>query len=121
MARLDIKSEILAEGVHVIRPSGKLDVFSFVELRNYFNSLNYREKVLKLVVDLSGLECVTSSGWSMLLSSRKLLRLSGGELSICGLRPEMMRVYDSMKIQNLLPSSVTANGAIDLLNPKVLS
>jgi anti-anti-sigma factor len=53
---------------------------------------------------LSQVDFIASSGWSVLLARRKLSKLSGGELLICGMNADMERVYRSMRISTLLPS-----------------
>jgi anti-anti-sigma factor len=116
MARLEISEEIIGGNIHVLSPKGKLDVFSFVELRAHFEDLSQRDKKALVVVDLSGVEYVASSGWSVLLSRRKLVKLAGGDLSVCGMSDEIKRVYESMKIQKLLPSAPSAAAAAKLLD-----
>jgi len=115
MARIEISSEVLADGIHVVKPAGKLDVFSFGELKQFFDTLSSATKEIRIVVDLSAVEYVASSGWSVLLSRRRILKLSGGDLTICGLSEEAKRVYDSMKIHTILPVANTPVEAARLM------
>jgi anti-anti-sigma factor len=115
MARIEIVSEMLDGGIHVVKTSGKLDVFSYLELKQFLETLGTATPDLKVVVDLSATEYIASSGWSVLLSRRKGLKLSGGNLSICGLSDETKRVYDSMRISTILPSAATVHEAVRLL------
>jgi anti-anti-sigma factor len=115
MARIEIVLEKLDGGIHVVKTSGKLDVFSYLELKQFLETLGTATPDLKVVVDLSATEYIASSGWSVLLSRRKGLKLSGGDLSICGLSDETRRVYDSMRIQTILPSANSVKEAALLL------
>ena len=70
-----------------------------------------------MVVNLSGVEFVASSGWSVLLARRKMSKLAGGELIVHGLNEEPRRVYTSMKIGDLLPLAGDENEAFEMLGP----
>jgi anti-anti-sigma factor len=115
MARIEINSEILPDGTRVIKPVGKLDVFTFVELKKYFEDLCAGATALMVVVDLSAVVYIASSGWSVLLSRRQALRRLGGDLSIFGLSADLLRVYESMKIHQMLPAADDLSGASKLL------
>jgi anti-anti-sigma factor len=116
VARLEITQELLAkEGVRLVRPVGKLDVFSFGDLKVFFEALRGQDKAAKVVVDMSRADYVASSGWSVLMGWRKLMRLGGGTLALCGQRPEVRRVYDSMKISKLLPTFEDVAAAAEAL------
>jgi anti-anti-sigma factor len=115
MARLEISSQIMTDGTRVIKPSGQLDVFTFVELKRYFEELCAQAKDLLVVVDLSAVAYIASSGWTVLLSRRQALRRLGGDLSIFGLRDDIKRVYESMKIHKMLPAAENMTEAAKLL------
>ena len=116
MNRIDITSETLSDGTKVIKPVGKLDVFTFVELKKYFEELCAPAAVIMVVVDLSAVVYIASSGWSVLLSRRQAIRRLGGDLSIYGLNGDLKRVYDSMKITKMLPAADSLGDATKLLN-----
>lgn len=94
-----------------LRLSGKLDVFSFVQLKKHLEGVSAQDPAAKLAVDLSGVEYIASSGWSVLLARRKLGKLAGGDLVVCGMSAELKRVYDSMRIVNLLPAEADLKAA----------
>lgn len=98
-----------------LRLSGKLDVFSFVKLKKFLEGVSAQDPAAKLAVDLGKVEYIASSGWSVLLARRKLGKLTGGDLVICGLNAELKRVYDSMRISPLLPVAPDLDAACALL------
>lgn len=113
---MQIEHELVSGGtVHLVRPIGKLDVFTFVELKVFLEKLSESDKAAKAVVDMSRAEYVASSGWSVLLGRRKLMRLGGGDLVVFGLNAEVLRVYQSMKVGKVLPSAEDLPGALALL------
>lgn len=116
MARLDIEHEKIADGaMTLVHLKGKLDVFTFNELKAFFDGLRKEDKAAKIVVDMSAADYVASSGWSVLLGWRKMLRLGGGSLVLCGLRAETKRVYDVMRIDKLLPACADQAAAVKWL------
>jgi anti-anti-sigma factor len=86
-----------------VRLSGKLDIFSFTKLKKHLEGISAEDKTARVAVDISKITYIASSGWSVLMARRKLGRLAGGELLLCGMPPELKRVYDSMRIAPLLP------------------
>lgn len=102
-----------------VKLAGKLDVFSFVKLKKHLEGLSAGDPKALIAVDLGGVEYIASSGWSVLLARRKLGRLAGGDLVVCGLSAELKRVYDSMRITPLLPAFPDLDSACaKLLEPK---
>ena len=99
----------------MVKPMGQLDVFTFVEFKKYFEELCAQAKDIWVVVDLSAVEYIASSGWSVLLSRRLAFKRLGGNLSIFGLKDDIRRVYDSMKIHKMLPAAENIADATKLL------
>jgi len=92
------------KGILIVKLSGKLDVFSFAELKGYFDKLYEEQPGARVVCDVSGVGYIASSGWSVLLARRKMAKRDDGELVLSGMDGDIRRVYESMKIQKLLPS-----------------
>ena len=114
--RIEISEELLDGGVQLVKPAGKLDVFTFIELKKYFEELCARQpQGLRVVVDLSAVEYIASSGWSVLLSRRQAIQRQDGDLSIHGMNENLQRVYDSMRIDRMLPSAPSRSEAVGLL------
>ncbi|HOT03937.1 MAG TPA: STAS domain-containing protein [Methanolinea sp.] len=57
----------------------------------------------QLVVDLSGLEYISSAGLRVLLSGLKRLKSSGGMLKLTALAPEIQKVFDIAGFNRLFP------------------
>jgi anti-sigma B factor antagonist len=117
MSRIVIKADQRPDGTRVVAPVGKLDVFSFMDLKRYFEELSSSNSSVMAVVDLSGVEYIASSGWSVLLSRRSAFRRQGGDLAICGMSDNLKRVYDTMKIDEMLPAADKLDEAVKLLSP----
>jgi anti-sigma B factor antagonist len=122
VARLDIGHVKIDNGSKdLVSPKGKLDVFSYGDLKAFFEALRKENRSSRIVVDMSGADYVASSGWSVLLGWRRLMRLGGGSLVLSGMKPEVQRVYESMKIGKLLPSLVDNDAAVQHLNEEPIT
>lgn len=110
-----IQTELMPTGVRMLKLAGTLEVFTFVEFKKTFDDLVAVGKDIQVVVDLSKVTYIASSGWSVLLSRRKMLKIGGGDLTVFGLHPDIKRVYDSMRIGKRLPLGADADAAIKLL------
>lgn len=115
---MEIHTEVMAGGVRIVKPVGKLDVFTFTQLKKYFEELYQQasSSSLQVIVDLSAVVYIASSGWSVLLSRRQALRRAGGDMSIFGLSEDIRRVYESMRISKMLPAAGSAAEAASILD-----
>lgn len=113
--RIEISSEDLPDGVVIVRPVGKLDVFTFTELKKFIAEVCTAKPAVRMVVDLEQVEYIASSGWSVLLSRRQGIKREGGNLTVFGMSENLLRVYESMKIDKMLPSAPDQPGAIELV------
>ena len=119
MKRIEITEEKLEGGIQLVKPVGKLDVFTFIDFKKYFEELCARvPDGLKVLVDLTDVEYIASSGWSVLLSRRQAIQRLNGDLGICGMNENLRRVYDSMKIDKMLPSSASRSQALQQLQAR---
>ncbi len=113
--RIEISSESRPEGVVIIKPVGKLDVFTFTELKKFIAEVCAANPAVRMVVDLEQVEYIASSGWSVLLSRRQSIKREGGNLNVYGMSENLLRVYESMKIDKMLPSAPDQASAIALV------
>ena len=112
--RIEISSEDLPDGVVIVRPVGKLDVFTFTELKKFIAEVCTAKPAVRMVVDLEQVEYIASSGWAVLLSQSRMLRRAGGKMVLANMKDEIRGVYEVMNVESLLPC------AADAANVKVL-
>jgi stage II sporulation protein AA (anti-sigma F factor antagonist) len=88
-----IPSEKTKGKVLVLKPEGRLD-------SNTINAAEadmfaYLEKgEIRIVLDLSNLDYISSSGLRLVLMMGKRLSLKGGKLALCGLKPQIREVFE---------------------------
>ena len=77
-------------GVSILKVSGYLDTTTAGELENALYGLLDRN-LFKIVVDLSGVNYISSAGWGIFIGEIKRIRNHGGDLKLSGMiggRPE---------------------------------
>jgi anti-sigma B factor antagonist len=52
----------------------------------------------KLVIDLSGVACVDSSGLGSLVAAMKRARAAGGDLRLCGLQDNVRSIFEMTRL-----------------------
>jgi len=57
-----------------------------------------REEAIKVVVDLSRLEYMSSVGYGPLISLRTSIRNAGGRLVLCGLSPVIQQMFEATRL-----------------------
>ena len=98
---MEIKQEELS-GVSVLYLSGRLNVTTTVELETAFDGLLKSDKA-KVLVDCRDLEYISSAGLRVLLAAAKSFRKVGGEVSLCGLKPNVKQVFEISGFTTIFP------------------
>jgi anti-sigma B factor antagonist len=102
-----------AEGeVTVLKLDGVVDTVSCVQLRSVLNDLVDRGKS-KLVIDMSNVEYVSSSGWGVFSSRIKETRESGGDIKIFGMDREVDNIFHLLGFDVIMRSFSILSEAID--------
>lgn len=99
-------------GAVVLRPEGRLNMVVAPELREQLHSL-VRSGNTKLVVDLSGVDSIDSSGLGALISGLKVARQSGGDLRIAAPGEQATAVLELTNLNRVLKSYESADSAFD--------
>lgn len=91
--------------------SGRMDALSAGEFETECDArLAAGEK--RLVVDLSGLEYISSAGLRSILASAKKIKAQGGELAFCALAGIVAEVFAVSGFAKLLPVFPTREEAL---------
>jgi anti-anti-sigma factor len=101
-----------AAGVLVVSPTGRLNMVAAPDLREQLHSL-VREGNSRLVVDLSGVDSIDSSGLGALISGLKVARQAGGDLRIAAPGEQAVAVLELTNLNRVLKSYDHADSAFD--------
>jgi len=80
------------DGVIIVAPQGRMDAVTAASLEKTLQTQIAQGNV-RLVVDLSQVEYVSSAGVHALVGAMREARQHGGDVRIAGTRPEVHRVF----------------------------
>ena len=98
-------------GVSVLKVSGYLDTTTASELENALYGL-LDKKQFKLVIDLSGVNYISSAGWGIFIGEIKEIRHKGGDIKLCGMRGDVYEVFQLLEFNSILEAYETISEAI---------
>jgi anti-sigma B factor antagonist len=84
----------------VLRIEGSLDAVSTPEIRPLIDAL-INEKRPMVIVDLSSLRLIDSSGVGAIVSLYKRLRLQGGDVTVRGLRDQPLAIFRLLRLDRI--------------------
>jgi anti-anti-sigma factor len=91
---------------------GVIDTVSSVKLRSVLDNLVDRGSI-KLVVDMSKVEYVSSSGWGVFASRIKDIRVAGGDIKIFGMDQEVDSVFHMLGFDSIMGAFGVLSEAIE--------
>lgn len=96
----------------MVRPEGRLDMVAAPGLREQLQTL-VRGGDTRLVVDLSGVDALDSSGLGALISGLKAARQSGGDLLIVAPGEQARAVLELTNLDRVLKTVASGDSAFD--------
>ncbi len=87
---------------------GRLDVFTYMGLSKRLNEEIESNPGLNVILELSGVLFVASSGWSVMLATRTRLKRLESRLVLAGMNEDLTRIHSAMKMPGLVPAYPTA-------------
>ena len=110
MSQLDQRT--MESGVVVVTPTGRLNMTAARMLREELHAL-VESGGNRVVVDLSGVEFIDSSGLGALLSGLKAARQAGGDLRIAAPNRQAITVLELTNLNRVLRVQPSPEGAFD--------
>ena len=105
-------------GVSILRVSGYVDTTTSPDLERRLQAL-LREKRYHIVVDLAGVEYISSAGWGIFISEIREIREQGGDLKLAGMVPDVREVFDLLEFENILQAYSDSELAVGSFGPIV--
>ena len=85
----------------VITVHGFLDATTSGDLEREFQRI-LRSRCFRIIVDLAGVNYISSAGWGIFLSEIRHIRQQGGDLCLVGMKPEVLEVYELLEFHAVL-------------------
>ncbi len=101
-----------SSGAVVLRPEGRLNMVAAPDLREQLHGLVSAGHA-RLVVDLSAVETIDSSGLGALISGLKAARQGGGDLRISAPSEQAMAVLELTNLNRVLKVADSPDSAFD--------
>ena len=84
-----------------IRVDGVIDTLTSSELEEVIDSIIKRNRY-KLIIDLAGVEYISSAGWGIFISHIKEVRDNGGDIILANMVPDVYEIYELLEFDNIL-------------------
>ena len=70
------------------------------------------DQCYQIVVDLSGVNYISSAGWGIFISEIKRVRLNGGDIKLATMAPGVREVFELLEFNNILKPFQTKEDAL---------
>jgi len=111
---MKIKEECI-DGITVVALIGRFDAASAPEVEDHFQELISRCPA-RLLVDLSGVEYISSGGLRVIIMLAKAVGKVKGELRLCALNPFVTEVFQLTNLYKKYLTSKTREDALAAFN-----
>ena len=102
--------------VTVVLPIGRIDTLAATELDQALQG-SLSENTYNIVVDLSGVEYISSAGLRVLAAVQVKSKAEGGDMKLSGLNERVSRVFNIIGFDLLMSIHDTADAAIANFSP----
>lgn len=100
----DIKISLEAAnggGLSILRVDGVVDTMTASELEKVMNSL-LSQKQYRIVVDLGGVDYISSAGWGIFVSNIREVRANRGDIKLARMMPSVYEVFELLEFDSIL-------------------
>jgi len=98
--------------VSEVRIDGVIDTLTAGELEEVIDSLVKRQRY-NIVVDLAGVDYISSAGWGIFISHIKDLRMNGGDIKLANMIPNVYEIYELLEFDKILQAYNSVDEARD--------
>ena len=123
MSLLRIDTTPPANGVQRVAIGGRLDTHTYAELDQTLAPLLANPAITSLVLDLAGLDYISSAGIRSVFKARKALSARAGKVLVVNPQPQIQKVFDMVKavpLGDIFTSAAEADAYLDAMQRKIL-
>jgi stage II sporulation protein AA (anti-sigma F factor antagonist) len=107
----------MADDIQVVRPQGRLDSASSPAFeKDLIGNIDGGSRLM--VLDLSGLQYISSAGLRVLLLAAKRMKSGGGRLALCSLSRQISEVFEISGFNSILDIYPSYDDAVTGLSAK---
>ncbi len=89
--------------VSVVRVDGVIDTMTATELEKVMNSL-LDQKRYNIVIDLGGVDYISSAGWGIFISNIREIRQNEGDIKLARMVPNVHEIFELLEFDSILHS-----------------
>jgi anti-sigma B factor antagonist len=97
---VNIYFEARADQVYCIAPQGRLDAVTVPALEAALDQ-HLAANHVRIVLDMTGVTYLSSSGLRAMLRARKAAQMSGGDVVLCGMTPRVHEIFEMIGFTSL--------------------
>jgi anti-sigma B factor antagonist len=97
--------------VRIIKCKGYIDTTTSSMLETALAEV-LRDKKYKILIDLEGVDYISSAGWGIFISEIKNIRKNKGDLKLVAMKPEVMEIFELLDFTNILEYFKSTDEAI---------
>lgn len=101
----DIKISLDTSGpkgeISVVRVDGVIDTMTATDLEKVMNSLMERRRY-NIVVDLGGVDYISSAGWGIFISNIREIRQNAGDIKLARMIPNVYEIFELLEFDSIL-------------------
>ncbi|KAF1694924.1 STAS domain-containing protein [Pseudoxanthomonas koreensis] len=121
----NLRTEIAppSSGRQRVAIGGRLDTHTYAELDQALAPLLANNAVTSLVLDLAGLDYISSAGIRSVFKARKALSARGGKVLVVNPQPQIQKVFDMVKavpLGEIFTSMAEADAYLDAMQRKIV-
>jgi len=94
----------------VVRVDGVIDTLTATQLEEVLDKLLRRGRY-QVVLDLAGVDYISSAGWGIFISRIKEIRDNGGDIKLANMVANVLEIYELLEFDNILASFDNVNMA----------
>ena len=107
--KIDVTKE---NGIVIVVVEGEIDADTSPQLRERFDEL-LAEGEQSYVIDMVGVEFIDSSGLAAFVRLFKRVRIGEGDVRLCGVRPEVLKIFELTRLNRVFDIFETRAGAVE--------
>lgn len=109
---MEMTIETQPANIAIVHMQGKLDLLSTANVKQRLSQV-VSEGSSKLVIDMSNVTFIDSSGLAALVSALKTTRLASGDLRLACLSEEARNIFEITRLDRVIQSYETVEDAIE--------
>ena len=107
-----MRIDITRNGIVMVAVEGDIDVETAPQLRECFDKL-LAEGEHSYVIDMAGVGFIDSSGLAAFVRLFKRVRIGEGDVRLCGLRPEVSKIFELTRLNRVFDIFETCAEAVE--------